>query len=121
MGSIDDRFTLSTLVFCLVIFLTLACANTLAMVAKDSQEKKEFNQKLENPAIADSIKQQMLNDMKNQTDMDFLDILGGIGDIVFGMSFPFPLSLISAIVNSILLMVIVYIIACMIRAYLPFI
>lgn len=121
MGSIDDKFTLSTLIFCLVIFMLLVCANTLAMVVKDSQERKEFNQKLENPTIADSIKQQMLNDMKNQSDIDFLDILGGIGDVVFGISFPFPLSLIVAIVNSILLMVIVYIVACMIRAYIPFI
>lgn len=121
MGSIDDKFTIKTLLFCLFLFITITLAHSLAIVIKTSQEHSQQIEYIESLDVTDKIKQEMLDNIENESRIDYLDILGGIGDIILGLDLPFPFSLILAIVNSVLLVLIVLILALLIKAWIPFI
>jgi hypothetical protein len=121
MGSIDDKFTIKTLIFCLLLFITITLAHSLALVIKGSQEHNQQVDYIESLDVTDKIKQEMLDNIENESKIDYLDILTGMGDIILGLDLPFPFSLILAIVNSILLILIVFILALLIKAWLPFI
>jgi len=121
MGSIDERFTIGTLFLCIIIFIILLCANSLAVSVRNDLEKRAEDKLLENPDIADAIKQEILNNRENESNIDLWDILGGIGDIAFGMAYPFPFSLIIAVVNSLLLLIISICIALFVKEWIPLI
>jgi hypothetical protein len=84
-------------------------------------EKAQEDAILENPKIADDIKQEILNNRENESNIDLWDVVGGIGDIAFGMVYPFPFSLIIGIFNSLLLLIISICVALFIKEWIPLI
>jgi ABC-type phosphate transport system permease subunit len=121
MGTIDDKFTINTLILCLIVYMMLLLSNALALNVKNSLEHNQEEQLLEDPKIPDAIKQEILDNRENESNIDLWSIMGGIGDIAFGTVYPFPLSIIIALFSTILLLVISICIALFVKEWIPFI
>jgi hypothetical protein len=122
MGNIDDSFTIKTLVFCLIVYMVIVIGNAIAVSCHASQLQTEGQQSINTiqnqTNITENIKQQMIDNIQNQSKLDPLTLIGGIA---LGTDYPFPINFMMTIVSTLLIFVIAYNVACLVRAWIPLI
>jgi hypothetical protein len=127
MGQNDDSFRLKTLIFCLVIFLLVSMAHVLAMYVQTEQNIQLLQKQIDNmhttqPWNIGSANETILkNNMLNQTKVDALSILGSFFAITLGFDLPMPMPIVLSIFNVVMLISISYVVASIIRSYIPFV
>jgi hypothetical protein len=119
MGS-NDKFRLTTLIFCLVIFLLVTFAHILALEVQSETNIMNIQTELDK-AIPDSVRTELENNLRNQTKIDALTILGSFGAIALGVDMPMPFPILVTCFNMILLVAIGYTISSIIRSWVPFV
>jgi len=119
MGS-NQKFRINTIIFCVIIISVMSLGHAVGIMIKAGIELNQNLYDIQNSDFSESTKQQLIDNLQNVSKVDVGSVIGGIGDIMLGLDLPFPFSLIIALFNIILISLIVYCFAFIIRAYIPF-
>jgi hypothetical protein len=117
----DDKYRAGTLLFCVIFFVILTAGHSLALYVQGSQEIADLEDQLDEEGLSGELRTKLERELENSTDIDFLDVLSGIGNILFGLELPLPFTLLISIVNGLLLISIAILSWSLIRAHIPLI
>lgn len=117
----DDQFRTHTLLFCIIFFIVLSSCHVLALYVKGSMEIHELKDQLARNDISLSLRSELEQNLDNMSQIDFWDVLSGIGNILFGLELPTVFTILISLVNGIVLVLIAVLSWSFIKAHIPFI
>jgi hypothetical protein len=117
----DDKFRIHELIFCVVVFSLISAGHVLALAVETSQEIEELQEQLDTEGLTPGMRAEIEGNLDNASNIDFWDVLGGFGSILFGIDLPLPWPIVLTAINAILLLDIALIIWSFIKAHIPFI
>lgn len=110
-----SEFAIKTLMFCLILFSLTILASTLALSARDSLDQYNTDDLDLDPYGTGARK-----DNESESDYDISDTFNRVAEIFTLYTLPMPFPIIFTIWNIVLLSLILYCVAEIIRAWIPF-
>jgi hypothetical protein len=117
----DDQFRLRTLLLCFVIFITLSLGHLAALAVQGGVQAGELEEQIEGLDLNDPFRDELEAQLDDMENISFWDVLGGFGDILFGLDLPMPWPVVVSVFNGLLLLTIAILVWSYIKAMIPFI
>lgn len=119
MSSSSEKFRIHTLIACLIIFSVLSLAHTLALSIKTDVEIHQLLFQLDYGNPTNTTKTAIWNNIHNLSAITGWGFLLGMADVFLGIDMPMPIPIFVTLFNGILLGLIGYCIAYIIRSFVP--
>jgi len=120
MGSTaNDQFRIHAIIFCLIIILTLYVGHAVGLMIKTDMETRQDIYNIQNSAISEQMKDQMINNVMNMSKLDLFGVIEGAGNVLLGLDLPIELALIYDAFAYILIGYMAYAFYCILRSNVP--